>query len=155
MVDEVPCPPGHDTTASVRTRAPVSFKRMLGSVTAWGSGSCCAQPQATSLGRDLAPAWSGFGAQAAAHGSPLHFGSTTTASGPNRERKAADKLSRRLLALSLKTNPKSRTSIRKNSGWLGSVHTLTSKRSEEHTSELQSPCNLVCRLLLEKKKKEI
>src|SRR2546426_8102289 len=30
-----------------------------------------------------------------------------------------------------------------------------SQRSEEHTSELQSPCNLVCRLLLEKKKKKI
>src|SRR5256885_9636986 len=29
------------------------------------------------------------------------------------------------------------------------------QRSEEHTSELQSPCNLVCRLLLEKKKKII
>src|SRR2546426_4703528 len=29
------------------------------------------------------------------------------------------------------------------------------KRSEEHTSELQSPCNLVCRLLLEKKKNKI
>src|SRR2546426_2586133 len=29
-----------------------------------------------------------------------------------------------------------------------------SVRSEEHTSELQSPCNLVCRLLLEKKKIE-
>src|SRR3989454_9567569 len=29
------------------------------------------------------------------------------------------------------------------------------KRSEEHTSELQSPCNLVCRLLLEKKKKSL
>src|SRR5256885_11102881 len=28
------------------------------------------------------------------------------------------------------------------------------QRSEEHTSELQSPCNLVCRLLLEKKKRE-
>src|SRR6266566_9100521 len=28
----------------------------------------------------------------------------------------------------------------------------TGPRSEEHTSELQSPCNLVCRLLLEKKK---
>src|SRR5256885_10854504 len=28
----------------------------------------------------------------------------------------------------------------------------TPARSEEHTSELQSPCNLVCRLLLEKKK---
>src|SRR5256885_5341898 len=32
------------------------------------------------------------------------------------------------------------------------VVTLVGKRSEEHTSELQSPCNLVCRLLLEKKK---
>src|SRR5256885_9073823 len=30
--------------------------------------------------------------------------------------------------------------------------TLSNWRSEEHTSELQSPCNLVCRLLLEKKK---
>src|SRR5256885_11870695 len=30
---------------------------------------------------------------------------------------------------------------------------LAADRSEEHTSELQSPCNLVCRLLLEKKKK--
>src|SRR5256885_5337465 len=31
--------------------------------------------------------------------------------------------------------------------------TVGVSRSEEHTSELQSPCNLVCRLLLEKKKK--
>src|SRR5256885_4099219 len=31
---------------------------------------------------------------------------------------------------------------------------LRAHRSEEHTSELQSPCNLVCRLLLEKKNKE-
>src|SRR5256885_12074473 len=31
---------------------------------------------------------------------------------------------------------------------------LRIKRSEEHTSELQSPCNLVCRLLLEKKKQQ-
>src|SRR6266566_5280835 len=31
---------------------------------------------------------------------------------------------------------------------------LSEPRSEEHTSELQSPCNLVCRLLLEKKKKK-
>src|SRR2546426_5857212 len=34
------------------------------------------------------------------------------------------------------------------------VHVVSPVRSEEHTSELQSPCNLVCRLLLEKKKKE-
>src|SRR5256885_6341698 len=33
--------------------------------------------------------------------------------------------------------------------WLGTAP----PRSEEHTSELQSPCNLVCRLLLEKKKR--
>src|SRR5256885_10022057 len=31
---------------------------------------------------------------------------------------------------------------------------MLADRSEEHTSELQSPCNLVCRLLLEKKKKK-
>src|SRR2546430_12328730 len=36
----------------------------------------------------------------------------------------------------------------------GAKHRLT-ERSEEHTSELQSQSNLVCRLLLEKKKKQI
>src|SRR2546426_3284459 len=35
---------------------------------------------------------------------------------------------------------------------VGSAYALDRGRSEEHTSELQSPCNLVCRLLLEKKK---
>src|SRR2546426_5763261 len=35
----------------------------------------------------------------------------------------------------------------------GVAHGRVRARSEEHTSELQSPCNLVCRLLLEKKKK--
>src|SRR5256885_9575942 len=34
----------------------------------------------------------------------------------------------------------------------GGKGTPRSRRSEEHTSELQSPCNLVCRLLLEKQK---
>src|SRR3989454_3892079 len=37
--------------------------------------------------------------------------------------------------------------------WAGLAAALA-QRSEEHTSELQSPCNLVCRLLLEKKKKK-
>src|SRR5256885_8228234 len=37
--------------------------------------------------------------------------------------------------------------------WAVGTESSTSRgRSEEHTSELQSPCNLVCRLLLEKKK---
>src|SRR2546426_2472213 len=36
----------------------------------------------------------------------------------------------------------------------GVVRVSLKPRSEEHTSELQSPCNLVCRLLLEKKKEE-
>src|SRR2546426_7964254 len=35
----------------------------------------------------------------------------------------------------------------------GGLTLFADNRSEEHTSELQSPCNLVCRLLLEKKKK--
>src|SRR2546426_8510310 len=38
---------------------------------------------------------------------------------------------------------------------LASRASATPGRSEEHTSELQSPCNLVCRLLLEKKKKQV
>src|ERR1022692_659772 len=36
-------------------------------------------------------------------------------------------------------------------GWRTAGATTAGSRSEEHTSELQSPCNLVCRLLLEKK----
>src|SRR5688500_5493054 len=36
--------------------------------------------------------------------------------------------------------------------WVGRALPRAHLRSEEHTSELQSPCNLVCRLLLEKKK---
>src|SRR5256885_13306329 len=37
-------------------------------------------------------------------------------------------------------------------GIAGGIDGLRFRRSEEHTSELQSPCNLVCRLLLENKK---
>src|SRR5256885_4852336 len=37
-------------------------------------------------------------------------------------------------------------------GYISVIQQLLFGRSEEHTSELQSPCNLVCRLLLEKKK---
>src|SRR2546426_3366110 len=37
----------------------------------------------------------------------------------------------------------------------GELRARRAGRSEEHTSELQSPCNLVCRLLLEKKKKKL
>src|SRR5690348_8067961 len=37
---------------------------------------------------------------------------------------------------------------------LGATGAFLGKRSEEHTSELQSPVHLVCRLLLEKKKKK-
>src|SRR2546426_8606143 len=40
----------------------------------------------------------------------------------------------------------------------GTVHPdarIGTARSEEHTSELQSPCNLVCRLLLEKKNEQL
>src|SRR5205807_7586074 len=41
----------------------------------------------------------------------------------------------------------------KANSWVGFFALGFESRSEEHTSELQSPCNLVCRLLLEKKKK--
>src|SRR2546426_6227653 len=39
-------------------------------------------------------------------------------------------------------------------GGAGPAHSNRGNRSEEHTSELQSPCNIVCRLLLGKKKKK-
>src|SRR2546426_3911730 len=54
------------------------------------------------------------------------------------------------------TDPKELSQMAKNPITLNQSHpesTFRVHRSEEHTSELQSPCNLVCRLLLEKKKK--
>src|SRR5256885_8119089 len=50
-------------------------------------------------------------------------------------------------------NPTSRGTVRIHSGDFRQAPAIAPHyRSEEHTSELQSPCNLVCRLLLEKKK---
>src|SRR6266566_9418596 len=48
--------------------------------------------------------------------------------------------------------PISPATWRRTLSWAGSFCCCSGGRSEEHTSELQSPCNLVCRLLLEKKK---
>src|SRR5256885_9909669 len=50
------------------------------------------------------------------------------------------------------SSPEDTTSVGKPSSSKTSTANMTLFRSEEHTSELQSPCNLVCRLLLEKKK---
>src|SRR5256885_6883188 len=47
--------------------------------------------------------------------------------------------------------PRSRWERRPSRGWAGGAPSAQRGRSEEPTSELQSPCNLVCRLLLEKK----
>src|SRR5256885_6369983 len=53
----------------------------------------------------------------------------------------------------VKTFGKAANRVCKAAERLGKAATRPGKaRSEEHTSELQSPCNLVCRLLLEKKK---
>src|SRR5256885_12201459 len=52
------------------------------------------------------------------------------------------------------TSPGGRVDHRKSATWTGASAPLPD-RSEEHTSELQSPCNLVCRLLLEKKKHQV
>src|SRR2546426_5218104 len=46
--------------------------------------------------------------------------------------------------------------VERKNGWqVAEVNGEATPRSEEHTSELQSPCNLVCRLLLEKKKRKM
>src|SRR5256885_5360423 len=52
---------------------------------------------------------------------------------------------------SIRTSP-NQISPRSSSNGQTLPASFTKTRSEEHTSELQSPCNLVCRLLLEKKK---
>src|SRR5205807_5838173 len=49
--------------------------------------------------------------------------------------------------------PASRGTAGATTGWPAWTSWCARPRSEEHTSELQSPCKLVCRLLLEKKKK--
>src|SRR2546426_6519189 len=56
------------------------------------------------------------------------------------------------LQRSRRNEPRHRDSQRICGFGSGSGHWGGKPRSEEHTSELQSPCNLVCRLLLEKKK---
>src|SRR2546426_7094942 len=55
----------------------------------------------------------------------------------------------------LTTSPRPGKRVRASAVPAGTPSSNEISRSEEHTSELQSPCNLVCRLLLEKKKKEI
>src|SRR2546426_6592406 len=55
---------------------------------------------------------------------------------------------------SRRCSPSTRRRSTGRSSRTGSRPTSSGERSEEHTSELQSPCNLVCRLLLEKKKKK-
>src|SRR5256885_12345423 len=50
-----------------------------------------------------------------------------------------------------KFDPASNTSTLISDGKSRNTEPAWSNRSEEHTSELQSPCNLVCRLLLEKR----
>src|SRR5256885_7162916 len=48
-----------------------------------------------------------------------------------------------------------RSATRSRRGRLSAPRAYPPGRSEEHTSELQSPCNLVCRLLLEQKKQQL
>src|SRR5256885_4733781 len=63
------------------------------------------------------------------------------------EHRTGDKVAAYLMALGLQ--------VHRGLGRTGVVASIHGRgRSEEHTSELQSPCNLVCRLLLEKKKKK-
>src|SRR2546430_9576896 len=50
-------------------------------------------------------------------------------------------------------HPSKEAGARRLTGWFTRVGVVVAARSEEHTSELQSQSNLVCRLLLEKKKK--
>src|SRR5256885_11970265 len=69
----------------------------------------------------------------------------STASQPLGEVERNDSPAREIQPLTFAQRGQNNRSVRER-GWISLA------RSEEHTSELQSPCNLVCRLLLEKKK---
>src|SRR3989454_3242267 len=73
------------------------------------------------------------------------FALLAACSGGNTAKSAADRDS---------LTERQRDSILAKSRIPGASGVGSAMRSEEHTSELQSPCNLVCRLLLEKKKKK-
>src|SRR2546422_7488224 len=60
-----------------------------------------------------------------------------------------------LLAVLLRTGLRGKSAVELARELLEQFNGLTGLRSEEHTSELQSRLHLVCRLLLEKKKKQI
>src|SRR5256885_5839344 len=72
------------------------------------------------------------------HGAPRE-----SLSGRSEERRAFGRRVARLRSQRGLTQAELAARIARTASWM---------RSEEHTSELQSPCNLVCRLLLEKKK---
>src|SRR5688500_19263505 len=59
---------------------------------------------------------------------------------------ASQSYQRQLILKVVRTQPSRLVAVQ------GAAVRVNQRRSEEHTSELQSPCNLVCRLLLEKKK---
>src|SRR3989454_5602383 len=74
----------------------------------------------------------------------------TTDSDPLSQRLRPVRKSKISIVSRRETTPKPEFQTMSRDAFLISARSL---RSEEHTSELQSPCNLVCRLLLEKKKK--
>src|SRR5256885_8997763 len=75
------------------------------------------------------------------------FPYTTLFRSPNFERSLDDYLPGKGVACLMQCRAKKRNVKGREVAMHQEIH-----RSEEHTSELQSPCNLVCRLLLEKKK---
>src|SRR5256885_9709975 len=81
------------------------------------------------------------------------FRSQRFRSGPSSERQIASRQSSKAGAFSRSGRPRREKQTSCPSGWaLLAREKREEWRSEEHTSELQSPCNLVCRLLLAKKK---
>src|SRR2546426_7908570 len=72
------------------------------------------------------------------------------------ERRDMELLARHLLAAPVQVRPRQQIGMALAKGVVDlgqhGGQRAVGARSEEHTSELQSPCNLVCRLLLEKKK---
>src|SRR5438270_1703714 len=88
---------------------------------------------------------------------PTLFPYTTLFRSPGARRRDRGPRERRLRDRVLQCGvwPETGGRVRCRRGGGGDLRFLPCRRSEEHTSELQSQSNLVCRLLLEKKKKKI
>src|ERR1039457_5779595 len=143
-------PPGGKTFAPCRAAIPAESSVDPSSTTMHSSGSTCERPKlARHCSKSPPPLYTGITTEI--QGIMLGFSLRCITSWvKTMDRRQGPVVAHIILVLPVQTTEKIEPHI--TSRAMSTRKGGTSNRSEEHTSELQSPCNLVCRLLLEKKK---